>query len=324
VLNKSSGRIEESRFAKIGGFLKKGDLLVINDSKVIKARLFAKKPSGGKVEVLLVRPEPGADGKYDVSSVRWEALIKPSRGLQKGHILDLNETRINVLERLGQGMFKIGFEPSLNIKRLLSESGKVPIPPYIIKRRKLNGNKEYEDDGRYQTVYANAGGSVAAPTAGFHFDEEIIEQLKVKGIEFVSCTLHVGPGTFKPVKAEDIREHYMDKEWFTVSAESLEMVVRAKEEGRRVIAVGTTSCRVLETVFAEKPHRRSGYTDLFIYPGFDFKCIDAIITNFHIPGSTLILLVSAFAGKENIFKAYEYAINNEFRFYSYGDAMFIS
>lgn len=327
LLEKRSGKITDSRFNKISECLKDGDLLVLNDSRVIKARLSVKKETGGRLEVLLIRPAQAKE-LYDIDSVRWEALINPSRGMKCGTQLQLENMKIKVLSRNNDGHFEIELAlgpHGTRIEDFLKRAGEVPIPPYIKRRRKMLDEKTRSgaDELRYQNVYAGPKGSVAAPTAGFHFDDALLNELEKRGVKRSFITLHVGPGTFKPIDAHDIRDHKMDREWYRISDKVMGMIDDTKSKGGRVIAVGTTSVRVLETVFSGKSVKQTGFTDLFIKPGFDFKAVDAIITNFHVPGSTLILLVSAFAGRDRILEAYRHAIGADYRFYSYGDSMFI-
>lgn len=326
VLSRKDGEISDRGFRDLKDYLKKGDMLVFNDSRVIKARLKAAKKTKGKVEMLLLRPF-GAGGKhYDVESRKWQALISPAKSLDAGMDLDIPDAKITILERCGDGVFLVefaGMERDFGLGRYLEEKGAVPLPPYIERCRKSGGFKGREDDGsRYQNVYARPPGSVAAPTAGFHFDGKFIEELIGMGVKTAFVTLHVGLGTFKPVKASDIREHRMDREWYFCESSVIEKIKETRSNNGRVVAVGTTSVRVLETVFGNKG-RASGFTDLFIRPGFEFRAVDAMITNFHLPKSTLLMLVSTFAGRKNVMDAYGHAVKNGYRFYSYGDAMLI-
>jgi S-adenosylmethionine:tRNA ribosyltransferase-isomerase len=313
VLHRETGQIEHRTFRELVRYLKEGDLLVLNDTKVIPARLFGRLPTGGKVELLLVR---------QVEPNLWEVMAKPARKLKEGKsVLFDDELRAVVRGYAGKGRriveFQLSSEKSFMEK--LQEVGKVPLPPYI---EREEGPRDRE---LYQTVFASKEGAVAAPTAGLHFTAELLNKLKEKGIIIKTLTLHVGPGTFKPVKVEEVEEHEMDYETYFVPPDTAEEVNRAKEEGRRVVAVGTTVVRTLESAADESGKVRSGEgtTNLFIYPGYKFKVVDALITNFHLPRSTLIMLVSAFAGRERVLNAYEEAVKKGYRFYSYGDAMLI-
>ncbi|ADY74088.1 S-adenosylmethionine:tRNAribosyltransferase-isomerase [Desulfurobacterium thermolithotrophum DSM 11699] len=313
VLNKNTGKIEHRIFKDIVEYLKAGDVLVINDTKVIPARLFGKLDTGGKVEILLVR-QPGLN--------TWEVMAKPARKLKKGRKISFDEELEAVVkEYSGEGKRIIEFviKSNKDFMEKIEEIGHIPLPPYIEREEKP------EDREKYQTVFARKEGAVAAPTAGLHFTTELLENLKSKGIIIKNITLHVGPGTFKPVKVENVEDHQMDYETYYVPEDTAIEINRAKEEGRRVIAVGTTVTRTLESAADESGKVKQGEdsTNLFIYPGYKFKVIDALITNFHLPRSTLLMLVSAFAGKERILNAYKEAVRKGYRFYSYGDAMFI-
>ncbi|GAB6075903.1 tRNA preQ1(34) S-adenosylmethionine ribosyltransferase-isomerase QueA [Desulfurobacterium crinifex] len=313
VLHRNTGGIEHRIFRDIVAYLKPGDVLVINDTKVIPARLFGKLETGGKVELLLVR-QPGLD--------TWEVMAKPARKLKEGKRIYFDEELEAVVKGYsGEGRRIVEFilKSNKDFMEKLEEIGHIPLPPYIEREEKP------EDREKYQTVFARKEGAVAAPTAGLHFTEELLQKLKDKGIIIKNITLHVGPGTFKPVKVENVEEHQMDYETYHVPEDTAAEINRAKEEGRRVIAVGTTVTRTLESA-AEKDGKvkpGEGSTNLFIYPGYRFKVIDALITNFHLPRSTLLMLVSAFAGRERILNAYREAVEKGYRFYSYGDAMFI-
>ena len=313
VLHRNTGEIEHRIFRDIVEYLKPGDVLVINDTKVIPARLFGKLETGGKVELLLVR-QPGLG--------TWEVMAKPARKLKEGKRIYFDEELEAVVKGYsGEGRRIVEFilKSNKDFMEKLEEIGHIPLPPYIEREEKP------EDREKYQTVFARKEGAVAAPTAGLHFTEELLQKLKDKGIIIKNITLHVGPGTFKPVKVENVEEHQMDYETYHVPEDTAAEINRAKEEGRRVIAVGTTVTRTLESA-AEKDGKvksGEGSTNLFIYPGYRFKVIDALITNFHLPRSTLLMLVSAFAGRERILNAYREAVKKGYRFYSYGDAMFI-
>lgn len=313
VLHRNTGEIEHRIFRDIALYLKPGDVLVINDTKVIPARLFGKLETGGKVELLLVR-QPGLG--------IWEVMAKPARKLKEGKRIYFDEELEAVVKGYGgEGRRIVEFilKSNKDFMEKLEEIGHIPLPPYIEREEKP------EDRAKYQTVFARKEGAAAAPTAGLHFTEELLQKLKDKGIIIKNITLHVGPGTFKPVKVENVEEHQMDYETYHVPEATAAEINRAKEEGRRVIAVGTTVTRTLESA-AEKDGKvkpGEGSTNLFIYPGYRFKVIDALITNFHLPRSTLLMLVSAFAGRERILNAYREATLKGYRFYSYGDAMFI-
>lgn len=310
TLNRDTGEIEHKRFYDITDLLNAGDCLVLNNSKVIPARLIGERESGGAVEVLLLR---------DMGSNTWEALTKPGRRTRKGARLSFGSGKLSacVEDEFPDGRRILRFEFDGVFLEILDALGQMPLPPYI---RRYLGNPN-----RYQTVYSKVPGSAAAPTAGLHFTDELLECIREKGVNTAFITLHVGLGTFRPVKTLNIEEHKMHSEYFEIPDESAKIIERTVNDGGRVIAVGTTSCRTLES--AAGPDKtlkaRSGWTDIFIYPGCKFKLTDALITNFHLPESTLIMLVSAFAGRERILKAYETAIAEKYRFFSFGDAMFI-
>lgn len=311
LLGKESGMVEHSMFYRLPELLKEGDCLVLNDSRVLPARIFGKRETGGAVEVLLLS---------DKGNGVWECMTRPGRKTEPGVKLIFGEGRLTaeVLDKLPGGNRLIKFFYEGIFLEILEELGKMPLPPYI--------REELQDSERYQTVYSRNIGSAAAPTAGLHFTKELLEQLEAKGVEICYLTLHVGLGTFRPVKEETVEEHEMHSEYCVVEASVAEKVNRAKREGRRVIAVGTTSCRTLEAVSDENGMLRefSDWINIYIYPGYRFKCIDALITNFHLPESTLIMLVSALAGRENVIAAYNTAVKEGYRFFSFGDAMFIS
>lgn len=315
VLNRYNKSLEHKHFCDIINCLSKNDLLVLNNTKVIPARLYAKKDTGALIEIFLVR---------EVNKDIWISLIKPSKRVKEGMILEVSsELSVEVLKK-DDDKWLVHLLYQGNIFEILDKVGNIPLPPYI--ERKMT-NEEYKslDFDRYQTVFAQKEGAVAAPTAGLHFTQEILQKLDEQGTKHCFITLNVGLGTFKPVKCENILDHKMDSELFEISQESAEMINQAKSEGKNIVAVGTTSVRTLETVMNKYgkiiPVKDS--SELFIYPGYKFKIVDKLITNFHLPKSTLLMLVSAFAGKEYIFKAYETAIKNKYRFYSYGDCMFI-
>lgn len=311
VLHKDTGSIEHKIFRDIIDYLNPGDCLVINDTKVIPARLMGiKEDTGAAIEVLLL--------KRNADDV-WECLVKPGKkartgarivfgeGLLVGEIVDVIEDGNRMIKFYYEGIFE----------EILDKLGQMPLPPYI--------THKLQDKNRYQTVYARNEGSAAAPTAGLHFTKELLEKIKEKGVNVVSITLHVGLGTFRPVKVDKIEEHHMHTETFNISKEAADTINRTRAAGGRVIAVGTTSCRTLESAAADDGTipARSGDTDIFIYPGYKFKATDCLITNFHLPESTLIMLVSALAGRDNIMNAYETAVKERYRFFSFGDAMFI-
>lgn len=310
VLDKTSGAREHRHFSDIIDYLVPGDLLVLNDSRVIPARLLGARETGGAAELLLLNEKE--DG-------RWECLARPGKRLKVGARVIFGEGElVGVIDEVMEdGNRLVRFEFEGIFLEVLERLGKMPLPPYI--------KKELKDGERYQTVYSKNPGSAAAPTAGLHFTPELLEALKAKGVGLCFLTLHVGLGTFRPVKEEDIEDHLMHEEYCVVSREAAEMITSAKREGRRVVACGTTSCRTLEAL--SKPDGTidpfAGNINVFIYPGYKFKCIDALITNFHLPESTLIMLVSAFAGRETILEAYKEAVKMRYRFFSFGDAMFI-
>lgn len=310
-LDKNTGEVTHDIFRNIGRYLKKGDTLVINDTKVIPARLYGVRPgTTGKIEVLLLQR------KNDSS---WECLVKPGRKCPVGTKIDFGEGLLKgeITEVLEEGNRMIRFEFDGIFEEILDQLGQMPLPPYI--------KHQLQDKTRYNTVYAKYDGSAAAPTAGLHFTKELLEEIKEQGVNIAHVTLHVGLGTFRPVKAEKIEEHHMHSEFYIVPEESARLINDTKKAGHRIICVGTTSCRTLESATGEDGilQAKSGWTDIFIYPGYRFKIMDALITNFHLPESTLIMLVSAFAGKEKIMAAYEEAVKEKYRFFSFGDAMLI-
>lgn len=312
VVHKATGRLEHRRFYDIGEFLRPGDCLVMNNSKVIPARLWGMKEStGAKVEVLLLHRRDG-----DL----WETLVRPGKKVREGDVLVFGDGLLKgVVEgRTEAGGRVVRFEYDGTFEAVLDRLGEMPLPPYI--RTPLT------DAGRYQTVYAKEPGSAAAPTAGLHFTEALLAQLEERGVQLAFVTLHVGLGTFRPVTAERVEDHQMHAEYYEVDEETAQRIRRTKEAGGRIIAVGTTSCRTLEAIaqkFNGQIEADRGWTDLFIYPGFHFQVIDGLVTNFHLPRSTLVMLVSAFAGLDLTRRAYEAAIRENYRFYSFGDAMLI-
>ncbi|MBN1476033.1 tRNA preQ1(34) S-adenosylmethionine ribosyltransferase-isomerase QueA [Candidatus Sumerlaeota bacterium] len=323
VLDRMTGRCAETLFAEIGRWLREGDLLVVNSSRVFPARLIGHRHgTGGKMEALLVERESETD---------WLCLCRPAKKLLPGQCLVFGDGRLRgeVISHRGPGERLIRFDWEGDWWEVIEAVGTTPLPPYILGARShrttLPGDLETLDRERYQTVYARERGSVAAPTAGLHFTDELMASLRAQGIGWVEVTLHVGPGTFLPVMTDDIEDHPMHAEVFTLPPETAEAIGAARREGRRVIAVGTTAVRTLESCVDDAGivRAQSGSTDLFIRPGHRFRSIDAMITNFHLPRSTLLMLVSAFAGRERVLSAYQWAIERGFRFYSYGDAMLI-
>ena len=311
VLDKETGETEHHIFREIVNYLNPGDCLVINDTKVIPARLIGEKEgTGAKVEVLLLKRKGN-----DI----WETLVKPGRKMKPGARLVFGNglLKAEVIGVVEEGNRLIRFEYEGIFEEILDQLGQMPLPPYI--------THQLEDKNRYQTVYAKHSGSAAAPTAGLHFTPELLDEIKEKGVEIAHVTLHVGLGTFRPVKVENIQEHHMHSEFYRIEQSEADKINRAKGEGHRVICVGTTSCRTVESAADENGRLRecSGWTEIFIYPGYKFKVLDALITNFHLPESTLIMLVSALAGREHVLAAYEEAIRERYRFFSFGDAMFI-
>lgn len=311
VLNKNTGEISHKHFYEICDYLNKGDVLVLNNTRVIPARLYGTKcETGAVIEVLLLK---------HLDNGNWECLVKPGKKARVGCKIDFGEgilqgEIVNILE---EGNREIHFEFDGIFEEILDKLGEMPLPPYI--------HNKLEDKSRYQTVYAKYEGSAAAPTAGLHFTPELLKKLEDKGIELVYVTLHVGLGTFRPVKEDNLLNHHMHSEWYSVSKEASEAINKAKTEGRRVICVGTTSVRTVESAAVDKGiiQEDSNNTEIFIYPGYDFKIPDGLITNFHLPESTLLMLVSAMAGRDNILNAYKEAIKEKYRFFSFGDAMLI-
>jgi S-adenosylmethionine:tRNA ribosyltransferase-isomerase len=311
VLDKTTGATEHHIFKEIGSFLNPGDCLVLNNTKVIPARLYgAREATGGAVEVLLL--------KRNADDV-WETLVKPGKKCKPGTRLVFGDGRLKaeVLETVDEGNRLIKFEYEGIWEEVLDSLGEMPLPPYI--------THKLQDKNRYQTVYAKYEGSAAAPTAGLHFTKELLAEIENKGVKICYVTLHVGLGTFRPVKAENILEHHMHTEVYQVTEDAAKMINETKAAGGRVICVGTTSCRTIESASDESGivHAGNGDTSIFIYPGYKFKVLDALITNFHLPESTLVMLVSALAGRENVLNAYNEAIKERYRFFSFGDAMFI-
>ncbi|MBQ7415606.1 MAG: tRNA preQ1(34) S-adenosylmethionine ribosyltransferase-isomerase QueA [Oscillospiraceae bacterium] len=310
VLNKESGALSHKHFYDVIDYLQPGDCLVMNDSRVLPARLLGHRPTGGAVEVLLLR---------DLGDKKWECLCKPGRKMQVGHevifgdgeltgtVVEVQETGNRVVEFHYEGIFL----------EVLERLGKMPLPPYI--------KAELQDQERYQTVYSREVGSAAAPTAGLHFTNGLLKKIRAKGVKTAFVTLHVGLGTFRPVKADDISDHHMHSELCMISEQTADVLNETKRNGGRIICVGTTSCRTLESLVNDDGsfEAKSKWTEIFIYPGYKFKAMEGLITNFHLPESTLVMLVSAFAGRKNVLNAYNEAVSMRYRFFSFGDAMFI-
>lgn len=309
-LNKDTGEVTHHHFYDIIEYLQPGDCLVMNDSRVLPARLLGHRPTGGAVEVLLLR---------DLGDKKWECLCKPGRKMQVGNevVFGNGELTAAVTEVREDGNRVVEFSYEGIFLEVLERLGKMPLPPYI--------KEELQDQERYQTVYSREVGSAAAPTAGLHFTRELLEKIREKGIKTAFVTLHVGLGTFRPVKAEEITDHHMHAELCQIIQETADILNETKRTGGRVICVGTTSCRTLESLVNEDGtfEAKSKWTEIFIYPGYTFKAMDGLITNFHLPESTLVMLVSAFAGRENVLNAYKEAVDRRYRFFSFGDAMCI-
>ena len=311
VLDKETGKVEHHVFWEIIDYLQEGDCLVINDTKVIPARLIGSKiGTDAKIEVLLLKRK-----ENDV----WETLVKPGKKAKVGTRISFGDGLLvgEVVDIVEEGNRLIHFEYEGIFEEILDQLGQMPLPPYI--------THQLEDKNRYQTVYAKHSGSAAAPTAGLHFTPELLKEIEEKGVQIARVTLHVGLGTFRPVKVDNILEHHMHSEFYQIDEEAAEKINRAKESGHRVICVGTTSCRTIESAADKngKLHATNGWTEIFIYPGYEFKVLDCLITNFHLPESTLVMLVSALAGREQVLSAYEEAVKEKYRFFSFGDAMFI-
>lgn len=311
VLNKENGNVEHHVFKDIIDYLNEGDCLVINDTKVLPARLYGNKVgTDAKIEVLLLKRR-----ENDI----WETLVKPGKKCKVGTVISFGDGLLmgEVVDIVEEGNRLIQFKYEGIFEEVLDQLGEMPLPPYI--------THKLEDKNRYQTIYAKYEGSAAAPTAGLHFTKELLEEIEAKGVKIAHVTLHVGLGTFRPVKVENILEHHMHSEFYMVDEKDAEMINTCRANGGRIISVGTTSTRTLETVTDENGvvHPGSGWTQIFIYPGYQFKAIDCLITNFHLPESTLLMLVSALAGRENVLEAYEEAVREKYRFFSFGDAMFI-
>lgn len=313
VLNKNNGKIKHEHFYNIVNYLKKGDVLVLNDTKVIPARLIGvKEETGAVIELLLLK---------DIGNDTWECLSRPAKRLKVGTLVSFGDgmLKATVTKKLDEGMVQVKLSYEGILMEILDKLGTMPLPPYI--------HEKLENKDRYQTVYAKNMGSAAAPTAGLHFTEELLKKIEEMGVIVCFVTLHVGLGTFRPVEVENILDHHMHSEFYVMDEKTADILNEAKKDGRRIIAVGTTSTRTLETIASKNDGHFvacSGNTDIFIYPGYTFKGIDCLITNFHLPKSTLVMLVSALAGREHILHAYQEAVNDKYRFFSFGDAMFIT
>ena len=312
LLNKETGEVRHEVFSNITKYLKQGDCLVINDTKVIPARLFGtKKDTKGSVELLLLKR---------IDEFSWETLVKPGKKAREGAIIEFGDGLLTgeITKVLEDGNRVIKFSYEGIFEEILDRLGTMPLPPYI--------THKLEDQGRYQTVYAKNSGSAAAPTAGLHFTNDLLEKINEMGVSVARVTLHVGLGTFRPVKVDDVTKHKMHTEYFEIEKSQADIINNAKKSGNRVICVGTTSCRTIESAANDNGEVLpiKGDTSIFIYPGYKFKVLDALITNFHLPESTLIMLVSALAGKDNVLNAYKLAVEDEYRFFSFGDAMFVS
>ncbi|MCD7904766.1 MAG: tRNA preQ1(34) S-adenosylmethionine ribosyltransferase-isomerase QueA [Clostridiales bacterium] len=312
VLDKNSGKTEHKIFKDIKEYLNPGDCLVVNETRVIPARLIGeRKNTGARVEILLLKR---------IDTRRWETLVYPGKKAKPGNVISfgggLLEAEIEEVVNDGNRIVKFSYEGIF--EELLDRLGQMPLPPYI--------TEKLEDKNRYQTVYAKNDGSAAAPTAGLHFTEDLLKEIEDMGVKIARLTLHVGLGTFRPVKVEDVSSHKMHSEFYSLSQSQADIINETREKGGRVVAVGTTTTRTLESIADERGRvtEKSGWTDIFIYPGYKFKLVDNLITNFHLPESTLVMLVSALAGKENIMRAYKEAIDRKYRFFSFGDAMFIT
>jgi S-adenosylmethionine:tRNA ribosyltransferase-isomerase len=309
ILDKNKETIEHKKFYNILEYLNEGDCLVMNNSRVLPARMFGTKTTGAVIEILLLKRQ---------TLDRWECLVKPGKRAKPGTVINFSDKlQGEVIEDLEDGVKILEFKYEGVFESIIEELGEMPLPPYI--------KEKLEDQERYQTVYAEVSGSAAAPTAGLHFTEDLMEKIKEKGVTIAYVTLHVGLGTFRPVKVDDINEHIMHSEYYELNEYNADIIKSARKKGGKVISVGTTSTRTLESICKKlgKLNMDSGWTEIFIYPGYEFKAVDALITNFHLPESTLLMLVSAFSDREYILKAYKEAVDNDYRFFSFGDAMFI-
>ncbi|HJG32769.1 MAG TPA: tRNA preQ1(34) S-adenosylmethionine ribosyltransferase-isomerase QueA [Jeotgalicoccus aerolatus] len=310
AVNKKTGELSDKHFYDVADYFEAGDVLVLNDTKVLPARLFGiKEDTGAKIEMLLLKP---IDTGYEV-------LIRPSKKVSPGTKVVFGEGKLQAvcIEKFDEGIHHMELIYDGILENVLDELGEMPLPPYI--------KEKLDDKDRYQTVFARESGSAAAPTAGLHFTETLLAEIKNKGVDIVYITLHVGLGTFRPVAAETIEDHKMHSEFYTMTAEAADMLNQAKADGKKIISVGTTSTRTLETIIHDHGEFKaaSGFTDIFIYPGFEYKAVDVLITNFHLPKSSLVMLVSAFSSRENILNAYAHAVESKYRFFSFGDAMIL-
>ena len=310
VLDRDTGDVTHKHFYDLIDYLRPGDCLVMNDSRVLPARLLGHRPTGGAVEVLLLK---------DLGGKRWECLCRPGKKMQVGQTVSFGDGSLTamVAEVREDGNRVVEFQYEGIFLEILERLGKMPLPPYI--------KEELQDQERYQTVYSRESGSAAAPTAGLHFTKELLQRIREKGVNEAFVTLHVGLGTFRPVKAEEVTEHHMHSEFCMMSQETADLLNETKKNGGRIICVGTTSCRTLESLVNEDGtfSEKNAWTEIFIYPGYQFKAMDGLVTNFHLPESTLVMLVSAFAGREHILNAYNIAVRERYRFFSFGDAMLI-
>ncbi|MDL1964321.1 MAG: tRNA preQ1(34) S-adenosylmethionine ribosyltransferase-isomerase QueA [Deltaproteobacteria bacterium] len=321
-LHRKTGGLSHHKFYEICEFFLPSDILIVNNTEVVPGRLIGKKDTGGKAEILILDYAKGVNKRKDDNTFIYECLIKSSKRTRQGSTIFFDQgLKAEVINSRNE-IYSVKFTCKSDFEELLYRIGKIPLPPYI---RRDQDDITCDDKQSYQTVYASQKGAIAAPTAGFHFTEKLIEKIESKGVKIVEITLHVGYGTFLPVRVLDIRDHAIHAEWCTIPEKSAEIINNAKANGSRIIAVGTTCVRSLEYLSDTNGNivNKSGNCDLFIYPGYKFKVIDAMITNFHLPKSTLLMLVSAFAGRKNILDAYKVAIKKRYRFYSYGDAMFI-
>ena len=333
VLNRGEKTIKHRHFFELTEYLQSGDILIVNNTKVIPARLFGRKTTGGAVEVFLIQKLEIRNQESEISpatSQIWSCLINPSKGIKKGSEITFEHgLKAAIIEKGAHGNWVVELYASMEIDKALELAGKMPLPPYIKRDRGSGVNVQNRisalDRERYQTIFAKDEGAIAAPTAGLHFTEKLLKKIRNLGVEILYITLHTGLGTFRPVKTEDITEHKMDPEYFKVDPATFETIKRAKQENRRIIAVGSTVTRTLEKMVKHGWEKSilSGTTDLFIYPGYRFNAADVLITNFHLPKSTLLMLTAAFAGKDFIMSAYREAVQHRYRFFSYGDAMMI-
>ncbi len=322
VLRRDSGEIEHRVFTDIVEYLKPNDLLVLNNTQVIPARINAIRNTGGKMEMLFLEPCRNSKKK---DGPHWTALGQAKGKPQRGETLQFadNETEATILDKSPEGIYTLGFAPETDVIAMLQRAGKPPLPMYILRSRESHDTNKLDPE-RYQTTYAQKPGAVAAPTAGLHFTEGLLKKIAGMGVEIARVTLHVGFGTFQPVRVENVVDHQMHRERYSVTAKNAERIATAITDGRRIVSIGTTTTRVLETIAQKKNIAAcSGSTDIFIYPPYDFKLVDAQITNFHLPESTLLMMICAFAGREKVLAAYEQARHEGYRFYSYGDAMLI-